>query len=137
VRDLFHRHPWPGNLRQLSYLLRTASIMAEGKAAILREHLPDDFIEDIELGLLSINPPQSAPAPSATPATVPAAPAFAPPPEESNEQSTGRRLRDLALQAIRDAIAHSGGNVSAAARELGVSRSTLYRKLQERPPVNG
>jgi transcriptional regulator of acetoin/glycerol metabolism len=40
------------------------------------------------------------------------------------------------LQAIRDAIVDSGGNVSVAARELGVSRSTLYRRLQERQPVN-
>jgi transcriptional regulator with PAS, ATPase and Fis domain len=137
VRDLFHRHPWPGNLRQLSHLLRIAAIMAEGKPAILREHLPDDFIEDIEQGLVSINPSQSAPAPKATPASVPPAPAYTPPPEETDEQTTGRRLRDLALQAIRDAIARSGGNVSVAARALGVSRSTVYRKLQERPPIIG
>ena len=64
VRDLFRRHPWPGNLRQLSYLLRTAAIMAEGKPAILREHLPDDFIEDIEQGLLSINASDTVPAPN-------------------------------------------------------------------------
>lgn len=134
VRDLFRRHPWPGNLRQLSSLLRIAAVMAEGKPAILREHLPDDFIEDIEQGLLSINPSQSAPAPNTTSAAA-AAPTIVPSPEETDEQSTGRRLRDLALRAIRDAIARSGGNVSAAARELGVSRSTLYRKLQEGPPV--
>jgi sigma-54 dependent transcriptional regulator, acetoin dehydrogenase operon transcriptional activator AcoR len=132
VRDLFRRHPWPGNLRQLSYLLRTALVMAEGKPTILREHLPDDFIEDIAQGLSSIDLPETAAAPKATSAAVLPAPTFAPPPEETAEPSTGRRrLQDIALQAIRDAIARSGGNVSAAARELGVSRSTLYRKLQE------
>jgi transcriptional regulator of acetoin/glycerol metabolism len=136
VRDLFRRHPWPGNLRQLSYLLRIAAIMAEGKPAILREHLPDDFIEDIEQGLLSISPSQSTSASKPASGIVPPAAPCAPPPGERNRQSTGRRLRDLALQAIRDAIVDSGGNVSVAARELGVSRSTLYRRLQERQPVN-
>lgn len=136
VRDLFLRHPWPGNLRQLSYLLRVAAIMAEGKPAILREHLPDDFIEDIEQGLLPLDPSQSVSTPKATSASIPPSPIFLPQRKETNERSTGRRLRDLALQAIRDAIAHSGGNVSVAARELGVSRSTLYRKLQEGPLVD-
>ncbi len=32
--------------------------------------------------------------------------------------------------AIREALDHCGGNVSAAARALGMSRSTLYRKLE-------
>jgi DNA-binding NtrC family response regulator len=133
VRDLFRRHPWPGNLRQLSYLLRTAMVMAEGNPAISREHLPDDFIEDVEQGLLSIEPSEMAPESKAAFAVAPPAPAFAPP-AQAAEHVTGR-LKDLALLAIRDAIARSGGNISAAARELGVSRSTLYRKLHDRPPV--
>ncbi len=47
VLDLFRRHPWPGNLRQLSNLLRTAVVMAEGEPTIQRHHLPDDFLEDM------------------------------------------------------------------------------------------
>jgi transcriptional regulator of acetoin/glycerol metabolism len=35
----------------------------------------------------------------------------------------------MEMQAIREAIKECGGNVSAAARRLGVSRHTLYRKL--------
>jgi transcriptional regulator of acetoin/glycerol metabolism len=35
------------------------------------------------------------------------------------------------MQAIRQALTNANGNVSAAARELGISRQTLYRKLQE------
>jgi transcriptional regulator with PAS, ATPase and Fis domain len=130
VRDLFLRHRWPGNLRQLSYLLRTALVMAEGEPAILREHLPDDFLEDVEQGLASLDASDAAAARDTTFVGIPPAPDFAPPPEETAEQSSGR-LSDLALQAIRDAIARSGGNISAAARKLGVSRSTVYRKLQE------
>jgi transcriptional regulator of acetoin/glycerol metabolism len=38
-------------------------------------------------------------------------------------------LDDLALDAMQRALARHHGNLSAAARELGVSRNTLYRKL--------
>ena len=32
--------------------------------------------------------------------------------------------------AIQRALAHNGGNVSAAATDLGISRATLHRKLK-------
>ncbi len=124
VVDLFRKHPWPGNLRQLSNLLRTAVVMAEGEATIRREHLPDDFVEDIERILITTPMAQLA---ATTPETAGAVlPESGPAP--ASEAAAGR-LQDLALQAIRDALARSGGNISGAARELGVSRSTLYRKL--------
>ena len=39
------------------------------------------------------------------------------------------RLDSLASSAMRQALAACEGNVSQAARRLGISRSTLYRKL--------
>ena len=127
VLDLFRQHPWPGNLRQLSNLLRTAVVMAEGESSIRREHLPDDFVEDIAQILTSMPATGATPAPYAAAIAVPATPTPAAPAPET----AAGRLQDLALQAIRDALARNGGNVSSAARELGVSRSTLYRKLQD------
>lgn len=38
-------------------------------------------------------------------------------------------LKEMERQAIRDAIANAHGNMSMAARALGISRSTLYVKL--------
>jgi transcriptional regulator of acetoin/glycerol metabolism len=35
----------------------------------------------------------------------------------------------LSRQAIRQAVDASAGNLSQAARRLGISRQTLYRKL--------
>jgi transcriptional regulator of acetoin/glycerol metabolism len=40
-------------------------------------------------------------------------------------------LRELERQTIRAAIQAASGNLSAAARQLGIGRSTLYRKLRE------
>ena len=124
VSGLFRHYPWPGNLRQLSYLLRTAVVMAENEQVIRRSHLPDDFIEDTEQALLSTKP-----AGNVTGAGAQSVPTLASAPQETTESSS-ERLQDLALQAIRDAVARNSGNLSAAARTLGISRSTLYRKLQ-------
>ncbi len=109
VIALFERHPWPGNMRQLTNLLRTAGVMAADDGVIGREHLPDDFID--ELG--------------SAPTEVAAVP-------ESRPYAQGPcDLDSLTLRAIRESLSRNDGNVAATARELGISRTTLYRKLKE------
>lgn len=39
-------------------------------------------------------------------------------------------MEELSVRAVRDALAMTGGNRSAAARVLGISRATLYRWLE-------
>ena len=43
---------------------------------------------------------------------------------------TGMNLEELEREAIRQALARHDGNVSLAAKALGLSRSALYRRLQ-------
>lgn len=43
----------------------------------------------------------------------------------------GHNLRQTEMQAIAAAVKAAGGNLSEAARQLGIGRSTLYRKLRE------
>jgi sigma-54 dependent transcriptional regulator, acetoin dehydrogenase operon transcriptional activator AcoR len=47
----------------------------------------------------------------------------------SRQRLTG--LQRLQLEAIMAALGKSGGNIKLTAAELGVSRSTLYRRLRE------
>lgn len=46
-------------------------------------------------------------------------------------------LRDLEVALIRQAVAEARGSVTEAARALGISRATVYRKLSLKPPKNG
>ncbi|MGJ7918883.1 sigma-54-dependent Fis family transcriptional regulator [Massilia sp. LXY-6] len=104
VLRLFRRHAWPGNLRQLASLLRTAALMAGDEDEIGLHHLPDDFLDD---------------AGDSSPAAAPV------------HGAAGARLDALELSAILRTLDAHGGNVSAAARALGVSRNTIYRKLPQ------
>jgi transcriptional regulator of acetoin/glycerol metabolism len=107
VMALFNRYHWPGNIRQLANLLRTAIVMADDDHEIRREHLSDDFLEEIALT------PDNEDAPAGEKIPV-----------------VGTTLVDVEISLIRKTLDAHGGNVSAAARVLGVSRNTIYRKLQ-------
>jgi transcriptional regulator of acetoin/glycerol metabolism len=41
-----------------------------------------------------------------------------------------RSLEDIEIDSIRQAVDAAGGNISEAAKALGISRNTIYRKLR-------
>jgi DNA-binding NtrC family response regulator len=51
-----------------------------------------------------------------------------------NEVFTKRTLRDLEMQAIKNALRECKGNKSKAARVLGISRKAFYKRLKECHP---
>lgn len=97
VMALFESHPWPGNMRQLHNVLRTALALS-GPDAISLLHLTGDFLADLD----------------------------ARQDERGNES-----LTSLTAEAVKAAVQAHAGNVSAAARQLGISRNTLYRRMRE------
>jgi transcriptional regulator of acetoin/glycerol metabolism len=52
-------------------------------------------------------------------------------PQAVKGSGAAQSLDALSRLAMREALESSGGNVSQAARVLGVSRQTLYRKLKD------
>jgi len=103
VRHLFVRHTWPGNLRQLNNAVRVAAaLIDEDEDVVLPVHLPEELFEPIDHndGL----------------------------PTGAAGTSAGN-LRATTRSAIERALARTGGNISAAARLLGISRNTLYRRM--------
>ena len=140
VLRLFQGYHWPGNVRQLFNVLRTASVMAAGDATITRDHLSDDFIDDARRAAAQ-RPAAVAPEPE--PVVVRAAPvdigagaasSSLPPPAGGPDDQAGRSLEDIELQSIQRAVDAAGGNISVAAKQLGISRNTIYRKLRWKTP---
>jgi transcriptional regulator of acetoin/glycerol metabolism len=104
VATAFAEYSWPGNLRQLNNALRAAiALLDEGETRIGWNHLPDDLAEELRWRV--------------TPTPVGAG-------EETEN------LRELSQATMERAIALSRGNMSEAARRLGISRNTLYRRLR-------
>jgi sigma-54 dependent transcriptional regulator, acetoin dehydrogenase operon transcriptional activator AcoR len=104
------QHPWPGNIRQLRLALRYALAVAESDI-IQPADFPDELWATAKPAAVALAAPLAAPAPTAASTAA----AAAPPTERERIEQALRRLR---------------WNASAAALVLGLSRSTLYRRMR-------
>ncbi len=100
---LLVRYEWPGNVRELENVI-CRSLVLETSGLLQAATLPAELA-----------PAGAAAQPEATSAATPA-------------RAT---LADVERKAIADAIDSSGGNLTRAARALGINRTTLYRKLRK------
>ena len=105
--------PWPGNIRQLRNVLRTAVALCDGPE-LTCAHLPADIVRSAGRPARPVNiQPQVAAAEDAVPA---------------------RPLLNVILQAEREALVtlleKHHWNVSQVAIALGITRNTLYRKMR-------
>ena len=107
IAAAINAYSWPGNLRQLSNVLHTAcALLDEHETCISWRHLPDDMADELRRR--------------------------GPPPEAGLMQLPRTdNLKRLSEAAITRAIEVSRGNLSEAARRLGISRNTLYRRLRK------
>jgi transcriptional regulator of acetoin/glycerol metabolism len=112
-------HPWPGNIRQLRHVLRTAAALADGKA-ITREHLPT----------LSV-PTSPMPSTPAVDASAAAPRAAAEPAAEAELPVKLNPIQANERQVLLKLLEQHRWNVSNVAKALDVSRNTLYRKLHK------
>ncbi|MBX2966006.1 MAG: sigma-54-dependent Fis family transcriptional regulator [Cyclobacteriaceae bacterium] len=92
-----HKHPWPGNIRELQHAIERAVILSNH--AILQ---PEDFnlsaVSQKEDGQLNL--------------------------EQYN-------LEEVEKLLIRKVLKKYNGNITQAATELGLTRSSLYRRLEK------
>jgi transcriptional regulator of acetoin/glycerol metabolism len=130
----FLAYAWPGNLRQLNNVLKTAAIMAVGTHEINTEHLADDFVEDLSLLMADVASHPLVGAPIADGLVSHAVQA------EASQWGTLKvptassgsdNLEVLEIATIRRVLDACGGNVSTASRQLKISRNTIYRKLKK------
>ncbi|WP_018305174.1 sigma-54-dependent Fis family transcriptional regulator [Desulfitobacterium hafniense] len=107
-------YTWPGNVRQLENAIIYALNVSEDEL-ILPEHLPDEIIHNKNHpSSLSLNPIELS--------------------KENNLNEAELRdvvsLKEAEKIVVQNALAKSGNNICIAAELLGLSKSTLYRKLK-------
>ena len=103
-------YPWPGNVRELRAAVDTGVVLANGPKITLRD-LPLALRQWTAGG---VQDRAAAPAPGMGGVS---------PVSALNIQATKDELMQRALQ-------ETGGNITEAARKLGISRRTLHRKLK-------
>ena len=110
---LLERYDYPGNVRELENAIAHAVAVAEGD-----EILP----EDLPAALRTPRLLQAQPAPVESGIVEAAAP------ERPRETWS---LAEIEKEHIERVLAHHHGNATAAAKQLGISRTTLWRKFRE------
>jgi len=108
VVRIFRTHPWPGNIRQMHNVLRTAVALLGDSDEITVDELPEDFLEQAGCCEVVENVSRIS----------------------STAETGGALLADMEASAISTTLVLSGGNIAETARRLGISRNTLYRKMR-------
>lgn len=112
VIALLERHSWPGNIRQLINVIR-ATIYTADSDLITERHLPLDFVD--EVAKIAGNPQHDR---------IDDALVALPP---SGKAMT---LEDWELCGIKVTLRDCAGNITKAAKTLGITRTTLYKKIE-------
>ena len=106
--DRLLSHPWPGNVRELEHSVAAAAAMALDEvihaADLQLPKPPEDEVAEPQLGALLDMP--------------------------LTEAKT-QLVESFERQAIARALERQGGNVSAAARQLGIHRQSLQQKMTQ------
>lgn len=112
VLDIFAHYDWPGNVRELQHAIEYAmNLLPEKRTLLTVECLPEHFV--------NLEVPQSAD-PLASSKVM-----------DTHKGSLRRKtLRDVERAALVQALKRTGGNISAAARELGMSRQNLQYHIK-------
>jgi DNA-binding NtrC family response regulator len=92
-----HKHPWPGNIRELQHAIERAVILSNG--SVLQ---PEDF---------NFTPPAGK--------------------EDGQLSLEQYNLEEVEKLLIRKVLKKYNGNITQAASELGLTRSSLYRRLEK------
>ena len=90
------KHDFPGNVRELQYILERAVIMTD-----------DTVLTSEDLVFSSIERPRTT------------------------SSTTTMNLDDIEKNAILTVLEKNKGNVSKSAKELGITRAALYRRLDK------
>ena len=115
--DLLERYPWPGNVRELQSVLKQAILRAAGPV------LPP---EALPTALRELEKAESPSAPSGFPRLT----EFIQ--ERLQDGTTDLHAETLATverQLFAHVLRHTGGNLSHAARILGINRATLRNRI--------
>ena len=114
AKEVFRRHPWNGNVRELSNVIECGVNLTDEGSLIELNHLPHYFLKQIDEIEQEFSTMQEI---------------------EAERKAIGMNLTEymseIERRMIKDAIAKNNGNISRAAEKLGITRQALQHKLRK------
>jgi DNA-binding NtrC family response regulator len=120
--DAMRAYSWPGNVRQLKNCLERAVILSNNGRITINELPPEVVRPAVPSTVFAAPPSQSGAAPDFSSG----ASSFG-----SGPSSSPTSLRDVERQQILAALEQTGWHRGKTAEILGISPSTLYRRLRD------
>ena len=111
VLDGLVNYHWPGNVRELNNTIERIALVASG-GVIKADDLPD------EIRATMGTPRSDVPSYSGGPLS------------DDDDKNVVRPLHEVEREMMVAALRETEGNVSEAARRLGIGRATFYRRAQ-------
>ena len=105
VKQFIECYTWPGNIRELRNALLYADAIGDENDTVELTELPDEY----QTCQQCISHTSSA--------------------NSTAEKNSGRLLDQASQNLINQVVEDCSGNISLAAKKLGISRATLYRKM--------
>lgn len=99
--EMLRQYSWPNNYRQFKDLLRSLASLTDGP------YIQSSLVAELLTKERTLRAVQAAPA----------------------AYDSSKTLDEMTYEIVQQAIAAQGGNRTAAARQLGISRTTLWRML--------
>jgi len=109
VMERLRRYSWPGNVRELRNVVDAAMALTDSNVIGLRA-LPPELLDDASTELDESSASRAMGLPGA--------------------MASSANLKDTERATILAQIEACGGNLTEAARRLGIARSTLYLRLK-------
>ncbi|SKC39694.1 Transcriptional regulator containing GAF, AAA-type ATPase, and DNA binding domains [Maledivibacter halophilus] len=110
VLVLFKKYDWPGNIRQLEYIIESAlTLIRSNEPEILLEHLPEYFrITSVDNEINSIKES-----------------------EDDDNVSLKDEINRMEKNRIILTLEQTNGNISKAAKKLNMSRQSLHYRMKK------
>ncbi len=114
--DFLAQHTWPGNIRELENVLERVAVLIAGRSS-QREHLESELRVAVP-ELFAVHLPGAA--------------------DAGTRASLSDIARGLETEHIKQVLKECGGDRAKACQVLGISATTLWRRLREKPlPAGG
>ncbi|MEI4802289.1 sigma-54 interaction domain-containing protein [Bacillus sp. NPDC077411] len=111
VINFFYQHDWPGNIRELEHIIEGSMNLIEDEDVITTSHIPTRFYE-LTKNEFPIHPPLAR--------------------WENNQSKTLKNtIKEMEKEYIIEILSEHNGNISQAAKYLGLSRQNLQYRLKK------